>query len=222
MGTDVSPFSVEFLQPSSLAREAGSEAAFLNCWDCLPIKPRAWRAYSLLPQDGGLFIKGLRVPLLTRTKQHWRRRWDIHREMNILRRLQGRGLPVTVLVAWGCESRAGLPLRSFPLLRGCTGALNLSEFIRRPGARDDRLAVFRAVGRMIAKVHDSGVRHGDLACRNVLVLSKGPAPEVMLVDFARSRLVRPGRTTADCAAMTCTVWPRPRSGRAPKREKLRR
>ncbi len=188
----MSAFTVEFVQPSSLARGQDAETAFDNCWAQLSLEPRSWRSYRLLPADGGLFLKGVRIPLLTRTRQQWRRRWDIHRELGNLRRLQGSGLPVTVPVAWGCESRLGIPLRSFLLLRGCNDAVNLAEFIRQPASQDTRMAAFRAVGRMVAAVHAAGLRHCDLAARNVLVRGAGLHTQAVLVDFARARFVRPG------------------------------
>jgi serine/threonine protein kinase len=96
-----------------------------------------------------------------------------------------------VPVAWGCESRWGLPVRSFLVQRAISGAVDFSEYIRADGDESERRAVFRAVGEAVQALHSAGWIHGDLACRNLLVRPAGR--EVIFVDLARVKRTRPDR-----------------------------
>jgi tRNA A-37 threonylcarbamoyl transferase component Bud32 len=197
---------VEFIDASTLNAGGCDACEFERIWRRLDFGPRAWRSHRLLPEDQGLFIKGLRVPLVVGS-QAWRRRWDIHHEIAVLRRLGGAGLPVPRPIAWGFTSTLGVPRRSFLLIGAVSDSVNVAELLRTPGPRERRLAALRAAGAVVARMHGLGIRHGDLACRNILLRWRDDVPEAFLVDFARAHLAasndrRLRRTDLDRLAKT--------------------
>ena len=61
--------------------------------------------------------------------------------------------------------------------------MGLSDFIRTEQNATLRVGVFRSVGEAVCVLHAMGWIHGDLACRNLMVLPE--AKEVAFVDLAR-------------------------------------
>lgn len=184
-------YRVEVIEPTSLL-PAGCSAreAFDAVWPLLGVTAEDWHRSLRLDIDGGLFLKGLYVRPRWKP-QHFLRRWHIRNELRNLIALRDLDLAKPVPVAWGCESRFGLPVRSFLVQRTIAGGVDFSDYIRGDSESEERLAVFRAVGETVHALHRAGWIHGDLACRNLLVLPE--TREVVLVDLARVKPVRPGR-----------------------------
>lgn len=195
-------FHVEVLHPTSLlSGDEDQRVAFESIWPRIGVTREHWTRPILIDSDGGLFIKGAQVKVVTH-RQQWMRRWHMRREFQNLVALQRFQLEIPEPIAWGWETIWGLPLRSFLVLRAIDG-VDFSEFIRGASAGIDgepgpaRLEVFRAVGEAVASLHAAGFIHGDLACRN-LFLRRGRKPEVVLIDLARVERCQPNRLT----------WPR--------------
>ena len=189
-------FQIHRLQPSALLEFEGTdEDVFEHVWALLGIGRDDWRAHGFLEEEGGLFLKGLAVPMRCST-QMWRRRWDIVREARNLARAGSVPIEVPEIVGWGEEKRDGISRRSFLLLKKIQGSVPFNEIAGdetgelAASVGGDREEVFREVGRLIGSVHAAGVRHGDLASRNIL-LTRGPeGPHAMLIDIPRARWPR--------------------------------
>ncbi len=110
------------------------------------------------------------------------------------RAVAARGVPTVEPLAVGESSRAGVQ-GSWLLTRTIPEAVPLDVFLERmsgdpPAALRQRLA--QAVGRLLARMHDAGLRHQDLHPGNILVrLGTGDEPELFLLDLLLVRLGRP-------------------------------
>jgi 3-deoxy-D-manno-octulosonic acid kinase len=108
-------------------------------------------------------------------------------EWRLLQRMTLQGLPVPRPIAARYQ-RAGLFYRCDLLTQRILGAQSLSTEL---AARALPEAQWRAVGAVIARLHDAGVDHADLNAHNLLI---GGAGGVSVIDFDRGRLRRaPGR-----------------------------
>lgn len=188
---------VERLLPCSLLSEGRDDAArFEAVWSQMDMRPGTWRARRFLDDDGGLFLKSMAIPMVCNT-QMWRRRWDIHREAKNFARLGRDALRVPEVVAWGAESLGGIPTRSFLIEKRIHGAVAFSTYAEscadttpdspeRPRVERG----FRAVGRLVGKMHAVGLFHGDLATRNLMIGNAPEEPVVTLIDIPRAHWPR--------------------------------
>lgn len=187
-------YSAEVLEPTSVLPRGSEQTfdreSFERVWALLEGSVPGWHRSRLVDLDGGLFVKGLQ-PSPEWSPQQLLRRWHIRHEFRNLVALRDLDIEKPVPVAWGCESRFGLPVRSFLLQRAISGGVDFSQYIRVGGDDAKRLEVFRAVGEMVHTLHSAGWIHGDLACRNLLV--RPEKREVVLVDLARVKRSRPDR-----------------------------
>jgi tRNA A-37 threonylcarbamoyl transferase component Bud32 len=171
-----------------LRSSSNDPAAFQTVWQLLEIGSD-WRARCFVGERDSLFLKGMQIRAWTRS-QLWARRFHIGREFQNLLRFRALELPFPRPLAWGCQSRAGLPLRAFLLARTIPDSVDLERFIEKaPDGADTpehREHVFRLVGRAVRRMHDLRVFHGDLACRNVLVQDPAGETRIYLVDLARA------------------------------------
>jgi tRNA A-37 threonylcarbamoyl transferase component Bud32 len=113
-------------------------------------------------------------------------------------KVAARGVPTIVPLALGerADGRAG---ESFLLTRTLDEAMMFHTFVETqlpglPGGRQARLRQRLAarLGEFIARVHEAGIKHGDLHCGNILVqISKDELPWFYLVDLQAVRLGRP-------------------------------
>jgi len=176
---------IEVSRPNSLLpHSADGEPAFLEVWDLIPIGSD-WRARIELDIDGGLFLKGSRIPMLARP-QHWMRRFDLRREFAALARLSRLGLPIPEPFALGVESRWGIPRRAFLLERRISGGMDLDRVLRGSELSErDRMAAAVAAGALVRRLHCAGLYHGDLACRNLLVRTSPNGTEAFAIDLPR-------------------------------------
>lgn len=184
-------YHVEVLEPTSLLPENGSDRELFDAaWSRLGVNAEHWHRSMRLDLDGGLFLKGLYVrPVLD--AQHFLRRWHVQSEFRNLVALRDTGLDIPVALAWGCQRRFGVPVRSFLVQREIRGGLDFEQYIRRTRDPEERLATFRAVGEAVRELHRAGWIHGDLACRNLMVRPEGKG--VVLVDLARVKPAHPQR-----------------------------
>lgn len=86
------------------------------------------------------------------------------REFELLRRMHESGLPVPAPIAAGWR-RSGLVYRACLLTQRIAGVESLVASVRRRG----RDAPWAAVGAIVARFHNGGLRHADLNAHNVLV-----------------------------------------------------
>lgn len=190
-------FQVHRLAPSHLlAADATDEEVFERVWARLDMGD-GWRGYRFLEEEGGLFLKGLAIPLRCRT-QMWRRRWDVTREARKTARALTVPLEVPEIVGWGEENRRGIPRRSFLVSTLIRDSFSLGEIANDDSGAlaaslgGDRERVFREAGALIRGFHATGVRHGDLAARNVLLARRPDGPHAMIIDIPRARWPRSG------------------------------
>lgn len=190
-------YRLAVLRETSLLPATPSPAeAFAAIWKELDIGSD-WRAHRFLACDGGLFLKGNRVPSWSHP-QMWMRRYHIEREFHVLRQLRDAGLSTAEPIAMGVELRGHIPVRSFLLEQRIQPALNLEEVLRAPSGRisaGERREILLRAGDAVRRMHRAGVAHGDLACRNLLVHFRPAGLDVVLLDLPRARL-HPGRTPA--------------------------
>jgi 3-deoxy-D-manno-octulosonic acid kinase len=108
-------------------------------------------------------------------------------ELAVTASAEGRGAPVPhvlCLVTWpiaGPFWSALIGTREEPRARELHTAL-----LRAADARE-RLALVRAAGAAVRRLHDAGVEHRDLQFRNVLVAEESGAPRIVVVDLDRAR-----------------------------------
>jgi len=116
------------------------------------------------------------------------RRGKSRRELAIAGELQRRGIDTPVPIAAG-ESRMGTRLCScYLLVPFRPGTVDLEQLRSRPdGSPHQRAAQSIALGRLVRRLHDAGLRQDDLAPNNFLVES-GSAPALLPIDFERARM----------------------------------
>jgi 3-deoxy-D-manno-octulosonic acid kinase len=109
-------------------------------------------------------------------------------EWRLLETLTRAGLPVPVPVAARYQ-RTGPAYRCDLITQRIAGAEPLAAVIARGAIAEQR---WRAVGAVIARLHDFGVDHADLNVHNILLDQRGG---VSLIDFDRGRLREQGKWT---------------------------
>lgn len=172
-----SSFCVQVAVPSELLPASSTDPAdFERVWSRLP-EVEVENRLAVLDESGGLFVKGQQPRHRGRATHPWRRA-RLLREVRILRRLAGLGLPVPDPIAWGEERRAGTIGRSFAVLPLIREAEGLDDFLRDPchGAAERRQALHGA-GVLIRRLHEVDLFHRDIAARNVLVRPTRSGPE---------------------------------------------
>jgi len=113
-------------------------------------------------------------------------------ELSATETLRRRGAPVAEV--YGAAVRWTFPgcYRGVLATRYLRGAQTLWEWARQPRSDTDRVAVFRAVGHALHRLHASGARHPDLNLNNILVCPPEAAaqpPAIVFIDFDRARLM---------------------------------
>jgi hypothetical protein len=110
------------------------------------------------------------------------------RELAIACELQRRGIETPMPIAAG-ESRTGSRLRScYLLVPFRPGAVDLEQLRSRSDVSpQQRAAQSIALGRLVRRLHDAGLRQDDLAPNNFLVEAGSP-PALLPIDFERARM----------------------------------
>lgn len=190
-------YELGVLQPERLPEslplpDDDPSAAFERAWSRVPIGDGEWRGKGPIEVDGQtLFIKGMRIPLIRKISR-WVQRWCIHTEYRHLVEMKQAGLDVPEAVAWGSESKWGLPRRSFLMTRWIPDAPNFHVWLVEKTASGGRLTskdkqTLIEVGRLVRRMHEHGFTHGDLSARNLMVCEGSPTPRAMIIDPARAR-----------------------------------
>jgi hypothetical protein len=103
----------------------------------------------------------------------------------VLSHLVGHGIPCSKPLSWSHGRRDPHGLYELLVTHEVAGATALDKLLKQPGAVTDLAPLLRLVRRM----HDSGVSHGGLAPRNVLVSFPAPgAPVFHLIDMSYSHI----------------------------------
>jgi len=118
------------------------------------------------------------------------------------------GIPVPEVLAWG-EKRRGCFLRAASAIeRRLDDAVQLSDYINDLSptlSPDDRLALMKAAGTLLASMHRAGISHPDFHPGNVLVRAAGSGPpELFAIDLHSIRslsLFRSRRRAKDLAKL---------------------
>lgn len=106
-------------------------------------------------------------------------------EYRLLEHLAGRGLPVPAPIA-ARYRRRGLTYRCDIIVERIEGSRTLSSVL---GQAALSAGSWRAIGAVVARLHEAGADHADLNAHNVLL---GPRGAVSVIDFDRGRLRGPG------------------------------
>lgn len=128
------------------------------------------------------YLRGGFIASISRDRYVWTglertRPW---REWRLLYLLHERGLPVPQPVA-ARVVRNGWSYRGDLITRCIEGARTLAELLRTGSVPVDH---WQAVGRLVRRLHDAAVRHGDINVRNIL---QDAAGAFHLIDFDRAR-----------------------------------
>ncbi len=120
-------------------------------------------------------------------------------ELRVTARAEASGAPVPrvlCLVLWPALGPLWSALIGTREERGACDLLDAVEASRQPR---ESIALARAVGTAIRKLHDAGVEHRDLQLRNILVTG-GDAKRIVVVDLDRAVFHRYGRVPAGARA----------------------
>lgn len=115
------------------------------------------------------------------------RRWFLpyraEREFKVLTHLVRHGIPCSEPLSWSHGRRDPHGLYELLVTREVAGATSLDKLLKRPGVVTDLAPLLRIVRRM----HDSGLSHGGLAPRNILVsFAATGAPAFHIIDMSYS------------------------------------
>jgi 3-deoxy-D-manno-octulosonic acid kinase len=107
-------------------------------------------------------------------------RLDLGRNLHLLQRLHGLGLPVPAAVAAYYARRAGVYRAAIIVARlpDVRPLASLLDGRAEPG-------LWPALGRTLARFHAAGVDHADLNANNILIDSRG---QIFLIDFDRGAI----------------------------------
>jgi hypothetical protein len=117
------------------------------------------------------------------------RRWLVpyraEREFKVLSHLVRHGIPCSEPLTWSHGRRDPHGRYELLVTREVTGSTVLDKLLQRPGAVTDLSSLLRLVRRM----HDSGVSHGGMAPRNILVSFPAlEAPAFHVIDMSYSQI----------------------------------
>lgn len=107
------------------------------------------------------------------------------REFRLTAELHARGLPVPQPVAAHVERR-GLAYRGDLITARIEGAIPLADLLMLGALQP---AQWAALGKLLRRFHDAGVRHDDINARNILRDGQG---RFHLIDFDKARLLPSG------------------------------
>ncbi len=107
------------------------------------------------------------------------------------------GIPVAEILIAAREPIAPFMYRGWILTREIPESQNLRSYLDSqpiepsPIEKQERRAILSNLARLIAKMHESGIYHGDLHTGNILIQKpSGHGPQVCLIDFDKSDIVK--------------------------------
>ena len=122
------------------------------------------------------------------------------REYSLLRDLHEAGLGGPEVLAAG-EANG----QAFVLVREVAGGQDLREYLRKPMSPENRRALFRELGRSIARLHAAGFVHPDLYAKHILVIDDD-SWRFAFIDWQRgSRTATPTPSWRHLAKLEATL-----------------
>ncbi len=182
--------------PPDLARRLGSAGMRLDAWlrdgQATVVKHGPHRIVYRVALPGITFyLKHNLTPDRVTWLRQFVRPSKGRREYATASEVSVRGIPTAPPLGWAQEAGIFSRGQSFLITHSLDGAEPLHLFVRSrlpmfAPARQARLRqrLARALGQLLAQMHDAGVRHNDLHAGNVLVrLDAEERPELFLIDL---------------------------------------
>jgi hypothetical protein len=136
-----------------------------------------------LPDGGRAIMKMYRRRPFFDPLRRWFVPYRAEREFEVLSHLQRHGIPCSEPLSWSHGRRDPHGLHELLVTREVEGATALDKLLKQPAAVTDLVPLLGLVRRM----HDSGVSHGGLAPRNILVTFPTPGvPAFHIIDMSYS------------------------------------
>jgi tRNA A-37 threonylcarbamoyl transferase component Bud32 len=162
-------------------------------------KRRRW-VYRLTLSDGRpVVVKVFRVRSLRDRLKERLLGSKAEAEMTTSRRLRAMGLPASHAVAVGRPLDRRASVRGYLVIEAAPHVIGCNRYLRRMGdpaspADLERMLDFaRRLARFVRRLHETGVRHGDLHAGNILVRQDAAGGEepFLLIDVQNIRIGRP-------------------------------
>lgn len=106
-------------------------------------------------------------------------------ELDVARRLGALGVPTPDVLMYGIAPAALLFRRADVVTREIDAGRDLSAFMARETADDERAAAWAATRSLVRAMNDAGVRHHDLNVKNVLLAPREGGLVAYLLDVDR-------------------------------------
>jgi hypothetical protein len=168
------------------------------------------------------FLKHYRLPTMRAWLRECFRPSKARVEYDRAVAVAARGVPTAMPLAFGVEARFG-PGESYLITLALDDTQPLSTFLETTlltfaPLRQTRVrqSLAQALGELLAKMHDAGIRHQDLHAGNILMrLDADDWPRLFLIDLHAVRLGKPlGRETSLANLVMLNRWFVMRAGRA--------
>lgn len=149
---------------------------------------RTTSSLILVPADAEpLFLKRYNKKGVLHTMKHLFAHSRARRVWQASHALLARGVPTPRPILFLEERRMGIVMRSFFLSHAAAQARDLEVFIADEFGRFEKKmqqAFIKKLARHVRAMHDSGVRHGDLKAKNILITDAGgEAWQIWFVDL---------------------------------------
>ncbi|MHC4914539.1 MAG: lipopolysaccharide kinase InaA family protein [Planctomycetota bacterium] len=153
------------------------------CDDVIHLLPdRQVVALRCGPSGGRVFVKRYTLDSLRAALSVLLRGSPARREWNAMRRAAALGIRTTRPVAL-VERRRGLLASESIIATEELPGYRLRELWRRLEPDAERRGLARELGTFLRRVHEVGLRHGDLTCRNVFVHRTPEGWDLALIDL---------------------------------------
>jgi len=157
-----------------------------NIIPCVPIKGSNERMIIKHYEHGGLFRKITRDVLFGNSRPF--------RELAILEAASQKGIPVPEVLAARVDRIFGPLYKGEIVYKEIPDSTNLLEYLKRFKERrfkekiSRKREIIKSLAQAINKMHTSGIYHGDLNVKNVLIQNIGKGTQVYLIDFDCSKI----------------------------------
>jgi len=157
-----------------------------NIIPCVPIKGSNERMIIKHYQHGGFFRKITRDIFFGNLRPFW--------ELAILEAASRKGVPVPEVIAARVDRIFGPLYKGEIVYKEIPDSVNLLEYLKRlnEGLIKEKISqkrkIINSLAEAIKKMHTSGIYHGDLNVKNVLIQNMGKEIRVYLVDFDCSKI----------------------------------
>lgn len=157
-----------------------------NIIPCVPIKGSNERMIIKHYQHGGFFRKITRDIFFGNLRPF--------RELALLEAASQKGVPVPEVIAARVDRIFGPLYKGEIAYKEIPDSANLLEYLKRLNERlvkekiSQKREIIKSLAETIKKMHTSGIYHGDLNVKNVLIQNIGKEIRVYLVDFDCSKI----------------------------------